>query len=182
MDRREALRSAAALLGTLIGAEAFLTGCTRNADVISGFDDKLVALLDDIGEAILPATAQSPGAKAAAIGAFMKTMVTDCYSDEERAAFFSGVTALQQRAMDEYGDAFGKLPAENKQTLLAALDQEARSPQAQKPHVFDMLNQLTVWGYFSSEPGATRALRYVPIPGRYEGCIDYNEGEGAWLY
>ena len=43
-----------------------------------------------------------------------------------------------------------------------------------------MIKQMTVWGYFSSEVGATQALRYVPVPGRFEGCIPYNEGEKAW--
>jgi hypothetical protein len=43
-----------------------------------------------------------------------------------------------------------------------------------------MMKQLTVWGYFTSEAGATKALRYVPVPGRYEGCIPYTKGEKAW--
>ena len=64
-------------------------------------------------------------------------------------------------------------------------DQEAQKVSDEKRnqvHFFTMLNQLTVWGFFSSEPGATQALRYVPIPGRYEGCIPYKEGDGAWVY
>ena len=35
-------------------------------------------------------------------------------------------------------------------------------------------------GYFTSEPGATKALRYVAVPGRYEGCIPYKKGDKAW--
>ena len=43
-----------------------------------------------------------------------------------------------------------------------------------------MIKQLTLWGYFSSEIGATQALRYVAIPGKYEGCIPYKKGDKAW--
>jgi len=42
------------------------------------------------------------------------------------------------------------------------------------------LKQLTIWGYFTSEVGATKALRYNPIPGRYDACIDYKPGDKAW--
>jgi hypothetical protein len=43
-----------------------------------------------------------------------------------------------------------------------------------------MMKELTLWGFFSSEIGATQALRYVAIPGRYEGCIPYKKGDKAW--
>jgi hypothetical protein len=39
---------------------------------------------------------------------------------------------------------------------------------------------LTLLGFFTSKPGATEALRYVPVPGKYEGCIPYSKGEKAW--
>jgi hypothetical protein len=45
---------------------------------------------------------------------------------------------------------------------------------------FGMMKQLTVWGYFTSEVGATKALRYVAVPTRYEGCIPYKKGDKAW--
>ena len=48
------------------------------------------------------------------------------------------------------------------------------------PHYFGMMKQLTLWGYFTSKPGATQALRYVAVPGRYEGCIPYKKGDKAW--
>ena len=50
----------------------------------------------------------------------------------------------------------------------------------QPTHYFTMIKQLTLWGYFSSEIGATQALRYVAIPGKYEGCVPYKKGDKAW--
>ena len=32
----------------------------------------------------------------------------------------------------------------------------------------------------SLETGATRVLRYRPIPGRYRGCIPYIKGQTSW--
>ena len=44
-------------------------------------------------------------------------------------------------------------------------------------HYFTMMKQLTLWGYFTSKEGMTQALRYVPVPGKYQGCIDYKKGD-----
>ncbi len=91
MNRREALSSVALLLGgTLIGAEAFLSGCgtgEKKAAVASTeFSADDIAFLDEVGETILPATS-TPGAKAAKIGDFMKTIVNDCYEEKEQQIF-----------------------------------------------------------------------------------------------
>ena len=45
---------------------------------------------------------------------------------------------------------------------------------------FRLMKQLTVAGYFTSEIGATKALEYVPIPGRFEGDVLMQPGQKAW--
>src|SRR3569832_1926625 len=47
-------------------------------------------------------------------------------------------------------------------------------------HYFRMIKELTLLGYFTSEVGCTKALRYVPVPGRFDGCIPYKKGDKAW--
>jgi hypothetical protein len=186
MNRREALTATAALMGSaIIGSGVFLSGCSQSENRIEGFTDDVLALLDEIGETILPATTSSPGAKASKIGEFMKVIVTDCYSPEEQKTFFEGISVIQQTVKKKYDTAFVKLTDRQKLDMMLFFDQEAQKDldgKTAQVHFFTMLNQLTVWGFFSSEPGATQALRYVPIPGRYDGCIPYQEGDGAWVY
>jgi hypothetical protein len=43
-----------------------------------------------------------------------------------------------------------------------------------------MMKGLTVTGYFTSEIGATQALEYLPIPGKFEACIPLKPGQKAW--
>jgi hypothetical protein len=43
-----------------------------------------------------------------------------------------------------------------------------------------LMKELTMFGYFTSEQGATQALDYVPIPGRYDGCIPLKKGQKAY--
>lgn len=185
MNRREALSSVALLLGgAIIGADAFLTGCKTTGKKEGLFAAEDIAFLDEVGETILPTTS-TPGAKAAQVGQFMKTMVTDCYEEKDQKTFTDGITKLNDAAKKKYDTDFMQLDATKKHDLLVELDKEAKDHQKNKKpddqsHYFTMMKQLTLTGYFTSEIGATKALRYVAVPGRYEGCIPYNKGDKAW--
>lgn len=188
MNRREALSSVALLLGgTIIGADVFLSGCKNErkiSDVLDFSPDNL-AFLDEVGETILPKTASSPGAKDAKIGEFMKSIVTDCYEEKDQKIFAEGIGKLDGASNTKYGKGFMDLAANEKHDLLVALDTEAKTYQKNKKpedpnHYFTQIKQLTIWGFFTSEPGATQALRYVAVPGKYEGCIPYKKGDKAW--
>ena len=48
------------------------------------------------------------------------------------------------------------------------------------PHYFRMMKELALLGYFTSEIGYTKAMRYVEAPGRFDPCIPYTKGEPAW--
>jgi hypothetical protein len=213
MNRREALSSVALLLGgTIIGAEAFLSGCTNStknpgaAGLAFSPDD--IAFLDEVGETILPATASSPGAKEAKIGDFMKVIVNDCYEEADQKIFVRGMGQLNDAARKKFNKDFVALSAADKHDFLVAMDKEAKDYMKKKSdfdkaqvekessektkgnnnfkkedmptHYFTMMKQLTIWGFFTSEPGATKALRYIAVPGKYEGCIPYNKGDRAW--
>ncbi len=187
MNRREAVSLVSLLLGgTLIGADAFISGCSpavQKKDGLFSSDD--LSLLDDVGDTIIPETAGSPGAKSVKIGQFMKKIVTDCYELKDQEIFTEGIGKLNSASNKKYNRNFSALAANEKQSLLEGLDKEAKDYEKTRKkndsrHYFTMMKQLTVWGYFSSEAGATKALRYVAIPGRYDGIINYKKGDKAW--
>lgn len=183
MERRDALKLTATILGgSIIGSQFFLSGCVAPPKKrIWMVTDDDVPFLDEIGETILPNTDESPGAKAAYIGTFMKTIVNDCYSEDETLIFIDGLDKIEEKSMDGFGESFLSLSKEKKLNLLTQFDEEAKKHRSlEEPHFFTMLKELTLWGYFTSEVGATEALRYNPVPGRFEGCIPYN-GESAWI-
>ena len=181
MERREAIKWVASLFGgTLIGAEAFLAGCTTDSE-ITFFSSEEMKLLDEIGETILPETSKSPGAKAAKIAEFMQKIVRDCYSAEEQGIFKSGLIEVEEKANQQFNNSFLKLSSSQRLDILNGFEEEAKAKSENDPsHFFTMLKQLTIWGFFTSEVGATKALRYDPIPGSYEGCLDLKPGQPAW--
>jgi hypothetical protein len=48
------------------------------------------------------------------------------------------------------------------------------------PHYFRMMKELALLGFFTSEVGMTKAMRYVESPGRFDPCLPYKAGEKAW--
>lgn len=189
MNRRDALSRVAVLFGgTIIGAEFFLSGCKNpNAKTAGALDFSTdnISFLDEVADTILPTTSSSPGAKAAKVGEFMKTMVTDCYEEKDQKIFMEGIGKLNDAADKKYSKSFVKLSPEERKAFLTDLDKEAREYNEKKKegdpnHYFTLMKQLTLLGYFTSEIGATKALRYVAVPGRWEGCVDYKKGDKAW--
>jgi hypothetical protein len=186
MNRREALAATARILGgSIAGAQIFLAACKNPEKKQEPFSADDIAFLDAVGEVIIPTTTDSPGAKAAHIGDFMRVIVTDCYSDAEHKIFIEGMSTLKELSQKKYNKDFVKLSGEDQTALLAAVNKEAKAYASAKreqdpEHYFTLIKQLTTWGYFTSEPGATKALNYVPVPGRFEGCVPYTEGEKAW--
>ncbi len=182
MDRREALHLTAAFLGTsVIGAQVFLSGCSSPRETRGVLTEEDLPLINALCEVILPATSRSPGAGTAEVGKFVLSIVKDCYSQEEAQVFESGIRSFQLNVNEAYDRDFPNLNPEDQTKLLMQYDREAQEHEARdQPHFYSMLLQLTIWGYFISEPGATQALRYNPVPGRYEGCLPYEKGQSAW--
>jgi hypothetical protein len=186
MSRREAVRRIAlAMGGALVASGAILRGEPAPAkETARAFTDADRALLDEIGETILPQT-DIPGAKAAGIGAFMAMMVAECYSEREHAAFAQGLAAIDEASRARFGAPFAAASPEQRAALAADLDrQQAEHGRAkakgEPAHYFRMMKELTILGYFSSEIGGTRAVRYVEVPGVFRADEPYRKGERAW--
>ncbi|AHG92305.1 hypothetical protein J421_4770 (plasmid) [Gemmatirosa kalamazoonensis] len=47
-------------------------------------------------------------------------------------------------------------------------------------HYFRMMKELALLGFFTSEIGYTKAMRYQETPGRFDPCVDYKKGDPAW--
>jgi hypothetical protein len=201
MNRRDALARVALLMGgAVIGADYFLTGCSpassdknsaqdKTQAKTSGppkevLDAKQQAYLDEVGETILPAT-KTPGAKAARVGSFMAVMVRDSYAPKDQEIFTEGLIKLEDASQKMNGKGFLESTPAQRTALLTALDAEQKSygktkTVEQPNHYFRMIKELTLLGFFTSEPGATQALRYLPVPGKYDGNVPYKKGDRAW--
>ena len=178
MERRELLKMIAMLSGgVLIGGDNLLSGCSPGQGKLknrSMFSQQDLDFLDEVADTILPTT-QSPGAKAAEVGSFMAVMVNDCYEKIDQKVFIEGIAKLDVACKKMHGSDFRKANVQQRLLLLTALDKEAMDYQSKRgelpAHYFTMMKQLTLLGYFTYEPGCTKAMRYIAVPGRYEGSV-----------
>lgn len=187
MDRREALKQVSWILGgTIIGSSIFLEyGCNTGKEKVAGFfDQQTMDLLAEISETILPQTA-TPGAKEAKVADFMDIMVRDCYTKEDQLIFKEGIKTLDASCKDAIGKSFMECNAEERTKFLTVLDSQQKEYTAAKKvedptHYFRMIKELTLLGFFTSEVGSTKALRYIETPGSYDGNLAYKMGDRAW--
>lgn len=185
MKRREALSTLSIIAGgAMVLPQTLLTGCDRGPYPYELFEWGDTDLLNDIAEVIIPATPSVPGAKAANVGDFIQLYVTDCFRAIDQKAFLEGFAQFKLSVKTQFDDDFVELEPENKVIVLKKLEVESEAYQQgllpdEPRHFYGLLKRTALFGYFTSEVGATKALRYVPIPGYQKGEIPYR-GEKAW--
>lgn len=207
LSRRDVIQRVTAMLGgaALMGGERLVAlsfdEATRSQVMSHGagvFAPADIALLDEIAETILPETS-TPGAKAAKTGAFMALMVTETYTDAAQQVFRDGMRLVDEACMRAHGVVFMQATPAQRLSVVEVLDREQkaamdarlappsnRAPVPQAPtrdepaHYFRLMKELAVLGFFTSEIGCTKALRYVEAPGRYDPCAPYSPGERSW--
>lgn len=192
MDRREALRSVAILLGTAISAgttDILFSAYTipeSEKNAVSFTAEQLKALTE-IADVIIPTTKSSGGAKAAGVGKFIPMMINDCYPAKQQQAFKNGLAQFEARAKKTYKKSFALIPLAERKKMLTVLRQETIDQKTNKipekadiTYFFTTVRDLTSLGYFASEIGCTQAREYVLIPGSYDGAYPLKPGQRSW--
>lgn len=184
MDRREALRRTALLVGGIVSAPTIagiLNGCKAKPSIDWKpvfFSEDQGILITDLAEIIIPKT-DTPGAKEVGVPEFIELMVRDVYTKDQHDKFMAGMKAFDDDAKKEYGDPFIELEPEQQTAFVKKIHDAAiagREAGTDDEHSFMLrVKELTVAGYFTSEVGATKVLQYEAVPGAYHGCLPLSE-------
>lgn len=187
MERREAIRRTAAIMGGALFAPTLaglMSGCTPGGGRTEGsgrFTDRQAEEVHLMADILLPRT-DTPGAVDVGVPEWIERMVYEIYAEDTRARFLEGLEALHSLVDAEYGMPLLRLSPEMQEEAVSWLNQEMVSGESPglATGTFRMVKELTLLGYYTSESGATEELRYLPVPGRYEGCVPYEEIGVAW--
>ena len=190
MDRREAIQRTAMMLGYAVSAPAImgiLNGCKATPELAfkpAFLSEDIARVVAEVSEIIIPKT-DTPGAKDAGVPAFIDLILKDCYAKEDQDRFIKGATDFDSDAKATYGDNFVLCDAEKQKELVFKYHSEAlaamksETPPKERPFIM-MMKELTMLGFFTSEPGATQVLQYEAVPGKYRGCVPLSEVGRTW--
>jgi Gluconate 2-dehydrogenase subunit 3 len=193
LDRREVLKLLA-LSSALPALPADLLAAFRSvhADlpappalkVLSAHQDATVVAM---AELIIPRT-EKPGAKDTHVNEFIDHILADWSTDEDRGRFLAGLADVDTRTQKLFNKTFVDASVDEQKEILRSLGEElaqatadlANAPRGYRGSVpqpdnnfYLMFRELTLIGYFTSEPGFTQQLHQEIIPGRYDGCIPF---------
>ncbi len=186
MQRREALKRITWISGGALSAPiaaGILQGCQADSSsdwMPSVLTEDQLSLVAEITETIIPAT-DTPGAKDALVHRYVDIMLKDIFAEEDKNRFLAELDQFAQDAQTQYGKSFVNCEPSKRAEHLKSYGESARNiTNPTDIPFFTTIKQLTLSGFFTSEVGATQVLRYVAIPGKYEGCIPLEEGQKAW--
>ncbi|RZL48556.1 MAG: gluconate 2-dehydrogenase subunit 3 family protein [Pedobacter sp.] len=170
MDRREAVKSVAFLIGGALSATTIATlfdSCNEpgknGENLFTAEHQKLVTELADI---IIPTTAKSPGAKAANVGPFITMMIKDCYPADAQEAFVKGLDDLEASSKKQFNKSFIEISVKERNDLITKLRDEtvaAQKDEKNKSEQAAKLEQDTKGAKSEKEqPGNPMAVKDKP--------------------
>lgn len=178
MNRRDALKQVAFLMGGAVSAHAILgieKGYCASASAPGQpavFNDSQMQLVSRVAEIIIPRT-DTPGATDVGVPGFIDRMLRDVYPKKDRNRYLAGLAEFEAAG-------FASLQTTQQVELVkrfhdAAIAEERRRPRGahdhpQRPFIL-MTKELTLLGFFTSQVGATQVLQYAAVPGSFHACI-----------
>ena len=196
VDRREFV-SGAALLALALGVPAAAVRLSNLADKDLPSPRQRM-LMREVSQLVIPRTG-TPGAGETGVGDFVilalahglggsRERVTGTATTPSAALPLRDDGSIDhlvwlERVLDRRsgGDFMGSA-AQRRAQVLAALDAEAfpPGPPPADPSPWQTLKGLILTGYYTSQTGAARELRYELVPGRFDNDIPLTPGARAW--
>ena len=151
----------------------FISSCnTKDKELRAGFfSEEEFHLVEQITDVLLPATS-TPGALDAQVPYFLDLVIKNCLNNNDQQLIKKGLQQINEQ------ERFSSLSSAEKLSAVKKIDEAAFKGDAGKVW-FMIIKKLSLIGYFTSQEGMTKALNYVKVPGRYDACIPYKEGEKA---
>ena len=184
ITRRGALRTVGAGAGAVAvlpwlsdeGAFAFaLLQQTKAGPSLKVLSASQYATLETLVEAIIPADERSPGAKEARVADYVDLLLSE--GDAAlRQEWLEGLAALDAEAGARFGAPFLRLAAAQVDVLLGDVSRErpadAAAPATPLEAFFVTAKQATIHGYYTSEIGIHKELRYKgnSVLAEFVGC------------
>lgn len=206
MDRREAILSLTTVLGYTITPASIISlsgACSKPKPGLSWdpqfFQQEGAEIVERLGEVMLPRT-DTPGSMDVGahifVDRFLQSVATESDQQKCRKGLDQWKSDYQQRSGKSLVDASTN-DLQQELSYLFEIDEGQQDSikqliredppsdveQAGKYDIYTFLmtyKRLLMLGYYASEQVGENVLSYLPVPGRYDGCIPAVDVGNAW--
>lgn len=173
MNRRELVKAITSGAVVISVGGVSIIACDDNTYKPEFFQSDSYQFLSDLSESILPECDESPGAKAAGVASFLDRYIPICKSPEFQNDIKIAAQKLSELSENKFDKAFQNLSPKE-------LTEQMRIFESLDDKAYIELKSLILFAYFSSMEGMTKALRYVAVPGKYDGDVLYKTDQKSW--
>ena len=161
ISRRQLIKiGAAATVAASLGLGESAAASQPTAAPPKFFTAEEFALVDELSEMIIPADAQSPGARAAKVAAFIDSQLAEAWDEKNKTDWRAGLTLVDKLAQDTTGQPFMKSPDAARVALLTRIAQNEAEPKKPEEEFFKELKSRVVQAYYTSEIGIKQDMEY----------------------
>ena len=183
LTRRKAIRNAVLLLGGSISVAQISPLISDVAAMSANYIPKFLGkhhfqMNKRLVDLIIPES-DTPGALTANVHQFIDVMLDGWAAADTQLRFLDNFNNIDRRSTAMTGKTFADANRTQQIKLLEVLDKESFSDNG-TDIFFGEFKALVVFGYYSSEEGASVELRYDRIPGGYRDCIPFSEVGRSW--
>lgn len=152
-------------------------GSTSHAGKI--FSQADMVLLRDICALVIPKTSTAGAAEVDTHG-FIDNQLYHCYQPEDQQKVTSVLLKINKVALQRHQQHFSGSTTAQQLALLTDLEKPGNGFDDTDRSQFKFLKSQIVFGYYTSEVGASQELEYLATPGGFKGSIPYDSVGKAW--
>ncbi|NQY97525.1 MAG: gluconate 2-dehydrogenase subunit 3 family protein [Henriciella sp.] len=152
---------------------------TADSAISSGlFDAADMALIAALSETLIPRT-DTAGAIDAEVPDTLQALATDWGDEGFQSYWLTGLANLRTVLNERAGARFETLEHSQRGEVLSAYDRAVFDGDIEDGFYRDFKNTV-IQAFYMSEPGATEALAYEPVPGEWIGCVPLSDYPKNW--
>jgi Gluconate 2-dehydrogenase subunit 3 len=181
ISRREMIQATATATAAALALP--LAGCQSQVPSPKFFTPAELALVDELTDMIIPTDAQSRGARAAGVAAFIDGSLAEAFEPEESppspegrggqgVRWRAGLKAVEDLSREMHGKAFLESTPEQRLALLTRMAAGESNPKTPVEGFFKEIKAATIGAYYTSKIGIHDDQQYkgnVIQAGEYAG-------------
>lgn len=171
ISRRDMLKATAAAAAASLPLNA-CAGPESRVPNPKFFTAEEFALVDELSDMIIPTDAQSGGARAAGVAAYLDGRFSEAFEKDEPERFRAGIKAIETLSRQMHGTTLMAATAEQRLALLTQIASAESDPKTDAEKFFRQIKGATIGAYYTSKIGIHDDQQYkgnVVQTGEYAG-------------